>query len=169
MPAATIAGNLNINNAQRNFAVNDGAAFYDLVLSANVTGGGTAGRLEKQGAGGLLLSGNNVGLTGSNETQTLPVPQTITSFAINFGGIGSAAIDNLNDTDPQVQAKLQALPSIGLGKRHRFVRGGRRNPHLHADVCQHPGWLRRAGRHGHAVDRQRRLRHPWAVRPGCGP
>ena len=30
------------------------------IMSANVTGGGTSGRFEKQGGGGLLLTGNNV-------------------------------------------------------------------------------------------------------------
>jgi hypothetical protein len=118
---SSIKGNFSLNNAFRTIFMGVGGSqtlqgpnLYDLVMDANVTGGGTAGRLEKQGQGGLKLAGANSGLTGSNEVQTLTVPATISRFTINFGGFSSDVI-NFVDSNIVVQQKLEAMPSIGQG------------------------------------------------------
>lgn len=118
---STISGNFTLNNAFRTIftgiggnATLDGPNLYDLVIHANITGGGTSGRLEKQGTGGVRLNGVNTGLTGSNEVQTLSVPANISRFVVNFGGATSDVI-NSTDSAAVVQAKLEAMPSIGIG------------------------------------------------------
>ena len=91
-----------------------GPNLYDLVITANITGGGPQGRLEKQGAGGLKLTGANSGLVGTNEVQTLSVPNNVSRFTINFGGFTSDVI-NFLDANLVVQQKLEAVPGIGAG------------------------------------------------------
>jgi hypothetical protein len=67
------------------------------------------------GLGGMLLAGNNQGLTGSNEVQTVQVPLTHVKFTFNFGGAISDVIDLNADNDATVRTKLEAMPSIGEG------------------------------------------------------
>ena len=136
---AEIAGNLNIvgtvAGAQRNYVVNDGPELYDLVISANINGYYAAGpyysRFEKQGTGGLLLTGNNVGLTGSNESDKLSVPSTVAQFVFSMGGATSAVINNTVATDAAVQAILEAMPSIGVGNVIVTSGGAGTNPRVY--------------------------------------
>lgn len=57
-----------------------------------------------------------VAATGTNDVQTISITGTPTggSFSVTFGGVTSAAIA-YNSTAAQVQAILQAMPSIGTG------------------------------------------------------
>jgi autotransporter-associated beta strand protein len=60
---ATISGKLDLGTADRTFTVNDSAtAADDLTVSADISGTGVG--LIKEGAGTLVLSGNNVAATG---------------------------------------------------------------------------------------------------------
>ncbi|HZJ15964.1 MAG TPA: autotransporter-associated beta strand repeat-containing protein, partial [Chthoniobacteraceae bacterium] len=113
---ATIAGNLSLGNAQRTLTVNEGPSLYDVIISANITGGGTSGRFDKSGAGGLNLTGINNALTGSSEVQTVQVPNAVTSFTLSFAGATTPPISNSPiPSAAAIQAALEALPSIGLG------------------------------------------------------
>jgi hypothetical protein len=87
-----------------------GPNLYDLVIDANISGGGTAGRLEKQGQGGLRLNGTNSQLTGSNEVQTIAVPNNVSRFVISFGGQTSDVI-NFVDSNAVVQPSLRICPA----------------------------------------------------------
>src|SRR5207249_11540490 len=84
----------------------EGPNLYDLVINANITGGGTAGRFEKQGLGGIRVNGINTNLTGTNEVQTLAVPNNVGRFTFSFGGFSSDVI-NFTDSNAVVQAKLE--------------------------------------------------------------
>jgi fibronectin-binding autotransporter adhesin len=58
--SAVIAGNLNLGSAARTFSVANGSAVVDMSVSANISGGPSAGAgLIKTGPGLLLLSGVN--------------------------------------------------------------------------------------------------------------
>src|SRR5207244_2816613 len=90
--SGTNNGTLSLNNALRTFVTASDGNFgstsnplkgpnlYDAIINANISGGGTSGRFEKQGAGGIRFNGINNGLTGGNETQVLSVPNNITRF-----------------------------------------------------------------------------------------
>ena len=75
--------------AERYHGQIEGPNLYDLVINANITGGGTSGKFERQGVGGIRLNGINTNLTGTNETQTISVPNNVTKFVINFGGFAA--------------------------------------------------------------------------------
>jgi len=83
--AATISGNMDLGAATRTFSVADGAAAYDLNISANIAG--TGGAINKTGNGTMLLSGNN-SFTGAN---TLTAGTTIAASNTALGTTASTA------------------------------------------------------------------------------
>jgi hypothetical protein len=112
---------INLANGFRTFVTGqgtnsniEGPNLYDMVINANINGGGTLGRFEKQGPGGVRINGVNTNLTGGSEQQRITVPNTVTRFAINFGGAQSDVMNYL-DSAAIVQAKLEAMAGIGTG------------------------------------------------------
>jgi len=76
---ATISGNLAFGAAPRTVTVNNASAVEDLTISADITG---SGGMVKEGAGTLVLSGDNIAATGGT-TINAGVAQYESPGAIN--------------------------------------------------------------------------------------
>jgi autotransporter-associated beta strand protein len=116
-PQATInasgTGWLTLTNGARTFNISEGPAMYDLVINAPITG--TAGsQLYKQGAGALLLNGDN-SFTGTNEFHTVLIPGSVNSFLVTYNGQTSPVTATANLTTSGLARALESLTSIPQG------------------------------------------------------
>ena len=78
----TISGNLSNGGATRKFILSDGAAVEDLILNANLTGGG---RVDFDGTGAVRIAGDNSAFTGGLQFDTGPTYVLATSKALGTG------------------------------------------------------------------------------------
>jgi autotransporter-associated beta strand protein len=116
-PQATInasgPGMITLGTGTRAFYINDGAAVYDLIINAPITGS-AGSQMNKQGAGALLLNGDN-SYTGTNEVHTLIIPGSVDSFTITYNNQTSPIITTAGLSTSTLQTAFESLPAIGQG------------------------------------------------------
>ncbi len=93
---ATISGNLAFGAAPRTVTVNNASAADDLTISADITG---SGGMVKEGAGVLVLSGNNVAATGG--------------MTLNAGLTRFESSASINGTDRDVTVNADGAVAFG--------------------------------------------------------
>jgi fibronectin-binding autotransporter adhesin len=110
---ASGTGTLTLSTATRAFTINDGAAMYDLVINAPITGS-AGSQLNKSGAGALLLNGDN-SYTGTNEVHTATIPGGVDSFTITYNNQTSPVISTAGLTTAALQSAFESLAVVGQG------------------------------------------------------
>ncbi len=113
---ASISGFLNLPgnstilvNPGEHETLNGGVQEYDLVISAQISGGG----FTKTGAGALLVNNPNNSFDGASSVQTITYGTT-GGFQLVFNGQTTTSI-SIPATPATIQMALQALTNIGTG------------------------------------------------------
>ena len=149
-PGATIAGNLNLLDGARTFTANDpsGLSIMELIIDAAITSGTIpgAGTITTTGAGLVVLTNNNTGLTGPTtingggglvlrnngalgpNTNVLNIPAASSLFFTNYGAPATTVTIsnpiNLNGADLTIRGDNNVVlsgPINGLGAANRTL------------------------------------------------
>ena len=100
---ASIAANLNLNNATRTFNIGDSdQTLTETVVYGQISGGGSGGALTKSGAGTLILSGANT-YSGTSEISGGGIGIGIDSALPTYGPVGTGTL-RFNNNTPTVFA-----------------------------------------------------------------
>ncbi|WP_254512258.1 autotransporter-associated beta strand repeat-containing protein [Anatilimnocola floriformis] len=123
---AIINAQLDLNtptgNAARTFTIADNYAVNDLVINGRIFNG----RILKQGAGALALTNATNVLTDFSEVQVLTIPETVSSFTLNFNGVVTSVI-NSTFTAAAIQTALNTV--LGTGTTNVTLTGGGGTPY----------------------------------------